>query len=44
MNRTVLPWPPEPVRTALGHIMRSYLRLEDWLKEKELRTRKARAE
>jgi glycine/D-amino acid oxidase-like deaminating enzyme len=37
VNRTVLPWPPEPVRSALGHAMRAYLIAEDYLKEGELR-------
>jgi glycine/D-amino acid oxidase-like deaminating enzyme len=41
VNRTVLPWPPEPIRTALGHILRTYLRLEDWANERELRRAKA---
>lgn len=41
----VLPWPPEPVRSALAHALRSWLRLEDWAKEKELRAaRRTRAE
>ncbi len=37
VNRRVLPWPPEPLRSLLGHTLRSYLRLEDWWKERELR-------
>jgi glycine/D-amino acid oxidase-like deaminating enzyme len=41
VNRTVLPWPPEPVRTVLGHVLRSYLRAEDWLKEGGLREARA---
>ncbi len=41
VNRTVIPWPPEPIRSALGHLMRSYLRIEDWTKEGELRRKKA---
>jgi glycine/D-amino acid oxidase-like deaminating enzyme len=41
VNRTVLPWPPEPIRTMLGHVMRTYLRIEDWAKEGELRRAKA---
>lgn len=43
VNRRVLPWPPEPFRYTLGLAMRAYLRLEDWLKEAELRRRTARA-
>ena len=42
VNRTVLPWPPEPLRSLLGHTMRAFLRLEDWAKEGELRKKKAR--
>ncbi|NIP82851.1 MAG: hypothetical protein GWM90_27960 [Gemmatimonadetes bacterium] len=41
VNRTVLPWPPEPIRSMLGHVLRTYLRLEDWAKEGELRRTKA---
>ncbi len=41
VDRTVLPWPPEPVRSAMGHLMRGYLRLEDWANEGELRRTKA---
>ncbi len=41
VNRTVLPWPPEPLRSALGHVLKSVLRVEDWLKEGELRRVKA---
>ncbi len=41
VDRTVLPWPPEPIRTALGHLLRTYLRIEDWAKEGELRRAKA---
>lgn len=41
VDRTVIPWPPEPIRSALGHLMRGYLRTEDWLNEGELRRSKA---
>lgn len=29
VNRRVIPWPPEPIRFALGHLIRGYMRLED---------------
>jgi glycine/D-amino acid oxidase-like deaminating enzyme len=38
--RRVVPWPPEPIRTVLGHALRAYLRLEDWAYEGELRRAK----
>ena len=41
VDRRLLPWPPEPVRSAMGHAMRSYLRVEDWANEAELRQAKA---
>jgi len=41
VNRTVIPWPPEPVRSALGHVMKTYLKVEDWVKEGEIRRTKA---
>lgn len=31
VNRRVLPWPPEPIRFAVGHLIRGYMRLEDRL-------------
>jgi glycine/D-amino acid oxidase-like deaminating enzyme len=40
VNRRVIPWPPEPLRMAMGQAMRSYLRLEDWSREAELRRAK----
>jgi glycine/D-amino acid oxidase-like deaminating enzyme len=44
VGRRVLPWPPEPLRGAMGIVMRAYLRTEDWAKEGELRrARKAGA-
>ncbi|HUH13361.1 MAG TPA: FAD-binding oxidoreductase [Longimicrobiales bacterium] len=42
VGRRVLPWPPEPLRLALGLAMRSYLRAEDWAKEGEVRKAKER--
>jgi glycine/D-amino acid oxidase-like deaminating enzyme len=41
VGRRVLPWPPEPLRSAMGLAMRSYLRTEDWANEGELRRAKA---
>jgi len=29
VSRRVIPWPPEPIRFALGHLIRGYMRLED---------------
>jgi glycine/D-amino acid oxidase-like deaminating enzyme len=29
VNRRVIPWPPEPLRFAIGHLIRGYMRLED---------------
>jgi glycine/D-amino acid oxidase-like deaminating enzyme len=40
VDRRVIPWPPEPIRTALGLALRSYLRIEDWAFEGELREAK----
>jgi glycine/D-amino acid oxidase-like deaminating enzyme len=40
VDRRVIPWPPEPVRTALGLALRSYLRVEDWAYEGDLRRAK----
>jgi glycine/D-amino acid oxidase-like deaminating enzyme len=40
VGRRLLPWPPEPLRLAMGLAMRSYLRAEDWLKEGDLRRAK----
>lgn len=33
VNRTVLPWPPEPLRFAASHALRGYMHLEDALKD-----------
>lgn len=41
VERFVPPWPPEPLRSAMGHAMRSYLRFEDWTREAELRRARA---
>lgn len=37
VDRRLVPWPAEPLRSALGHAMRTYLRVEDWSREGELR-------
>ncbi len=29
VHRRVIPWPPEPLRFAIGHLIRGYMRLED---------------
>jgi hypothetical protein len=42
VERRVIPWPPEPFRTALGLALRSYLRIEDWAYESELREARRR--
>ncbi len=31
VGRKVIPWPPEPIRFAVGHLIRGYMRLEDRL-------------
>jgi glycine/D-amino acid oxidase-like deaminating enzyme len=36
VNRRVIPWPPEPLRSALGVALRSYLHVEDWWYERNL--------
>ncbi|MGE5235042.1 MAG: NAD(P)/FAD-dependent oxidoreductase [Acidobacteriota bacterium] len=36
VNRTVIPWPPEPLRMAVAASLRGYLRLEDWAYERRL--------
>jgi glycine/D-amino acid oxidase-like deaminating enzyme len=41
VDRRVVPWPGEPIRSALGHAMRTYLRAEDWSRERELRRAQA---
>ncbi len=37
VGRKTIPWPPEPLRFALAHAVRGYLRAEDWVKERPLR-------
>ena len=34
VNRSVIPWPPEPIRMAASQLIRGYLRLEDRLFER----------
>lgn len=34
VNRRVIPWPPEPLRSAIAHGLRGYLRAEDWVHER----------
>lgn len=41
VGRRVLPWPPEPLRLAMGLAMRGYLMAEDWAREGEIRRGKA---
>jgi hypothetical protein len=36
VNRWVIPWPPEPLRSAAAHAIRAYLRLEDWAYERNM--------
>lgn len=36
VGRRTIPWPPEPLRLALSHAIRGYLRLEDALYERNL--------
>lgn len=37
VNRRVVPWPPEPLRYTVGATLRSYLQLEDWWFERNIR-------
>ncbi|MCS6963408.1 NAD(P)/FAD-dependent oxidoreductase [Thermoflexus sp.] len=37
VNRGVIPWPPEPIRFALGHLIRGYMRLEDRILDRKAR-------
>jgi glycine/D-amino acid oxidase-like deaminating enzyme len=37
VNRRVIPWPPEPLRSAAAHAIRAYLRIEDWAYERKMR-------
>jgi glycine/D-amino acid oxidase-like deaminating enzyme len=34
VNRRVIPWPPEPLRSVTAHAVRAYLELEDWWHER----------
>ncbi|MEW6567433.1 MAG: FAD-dependent oxidoreductase [Chloroflexota bacterium] len=36
VGRTMIPWPPEPLRFAVSHAIRGYMRLEDWAYERAL--------
>jgi glycine/D-amino acid oxidase-like deaminating enzyme len=36
VNRSVIPWPPEPIRMAASQLIRGYLRLEDSLYERQI--------
>lgn len=39
VNRTVIPWPPEPLRMMTVRAIRGYLKVEDWFYERELSKR-----
>ena len=34
VDRKILPWPPEPVRSTVAHAIHGYLRAEDWYHER----------
>ncbi|HEY44559.1 MAG TPA: FAD-dependent oxidoreductase [Anaerolineae bacterium] len=36
INRKVIPWPPEPLRMVLAQGIRGYLRVEDWIYERDM--------
>jgi glycine/D-amino acid oxidase-like deaminating enzyme len=36
VNRRVIPWPPEPLRSLAARTVRAYLRMEDWWHERGL--------
>lgn len=36
VNRRLIPWPPEPLRSLLSHAIRGYLRIEDAIYERGL--------
>ena len=36
VNRHMIPWPPEPIRTAASQVIRGYLRLEDRMFERHI--------
>jgi glycine/D-amino acid oxidase-like deaminating enzyme len=38
VGRRIIPWPPEPLRFAASHIIRGYMRAEDWAYERGTRS------
>lgn len=36
VNRRVIPWPPEPLRSAAAYAIRAYLQAEDWAHERNM--------
>jgi len=36
VNRRVVPWPLEPLRSAAAHSIRADLRIEDWAYERKM--------
>ena len=36
VNRRVIPWPAEPLRSLAAQGIRAYLRLEDWFFERSM--------
>ncbi len=36
VDRTVIPWPPEPLRMTVAAALRGYLRVEDWFYERSM--------
>ena len=36
VNRSVISWPPEPLRIIAAGALRGYLQLEDWFYERQL--------
>ncbi len=36
VDRTVIPWPPEPIRMAIATALVTYLRTEDWAYERHM--------
>jgi glycine/D-amino acid oxidase-like deaminating enzyme len=36
VNRRMIPWPPEPLRWAVSHVIRGYMRIEDALYERKM--------
>ncbi len=36
VNRRMIPWPPEPLRWAVSHLIRGYLRTEDAIYERKM--------